>query len=171
MDKMEKNKEPQDYELQINGLINAVIELLKVKVIDSHCYRNLIDNIAAYYTGSVNKTKKWDTKKLKEHCCWTDAAKNTKVMEKEHVIPMSQIITILLALDDLSPSSVKKCIQKYAVYCMVTKEEHSLLNTKYQSKMPAGFWTKGDELYDEPFARYIALDIKVDYDFRYIKAK
>ena len=167
---MKNHTKKPDYELQINGLVNAVIELLKVEVIDSHCYRNLIDNIAAYCVGSINSTNKWDSKKLKEHCYWTFAAKNAKITEKEHVIPMSAIVTILLALDDLSPNSVKECIKKYAVYCMVTKEEHALLNTKYQRSMPDGFNKEGDKLFGKPFARYIDLNIEVDYDYRYIKA-
>ncbi len=49
---------------------------------------------------------------------------------------MAEVVRILLSLKNPHISDVYDVIDKYCVYCIVTPKEHSMLNVKYQRKMP-----------------------------------
>lgn len=142
------------YEVKSEALANAILALINGGVDDSHCYRNLVDNLHAYRIGAVNGTGKWDTKKIKDHCLWTASARNAHKVEKEHVVPMAEVVRILLTLTNPKISDVYDVIDRFCVFCIVTQEEHRILNTKYQSKMPSEFWNRNSEYYMDPWVRY-----------------
>ncbi|EMH2898225.1 hypothetical protein V6G10_004495, partial [Vibrio parahaemolyticus] len=86
------------YAVKAEALAKAILVLVDGGVDDSHCYRNLVDNLYAYRVGAVNGTGKWDTRKIKEQCQWTISARNSDKVEKEHVVPMAEVVRILLSL-------------------------------------------------------------------------
>jgi len=149
------------YQAKAEGLAYAIIELVKTKVDDSLCYRHLIDNLYAYRIRAVNKTDKWDTGRIKDFCRWSVAALNSNKTEKEHVVPMAEIVNILLALDELTISKVHEVIDTYCTYCIVTQEEHQLLNKEFQRKMPKDFYDKDSKYFSDPWARYKKCKIKI----------
>lgn len=166
-----------NYEAQVESLALAVCELVKGNVADSHCYRNLIDNIYAFRINAVNKTGKWDSKAIKrsKECFWSTKALNGngEGLEKEHVVPLAEIVNILLAKPRVSvvgnASALKRAtsvadvynvIDTYCVCCMVDKTEHSSLNKEHQRVMPDEFWDPSNHLYYlNKWARYIKLGI------------
>ncbi|EGU30882.1 hypothetical protein VIBRN418_16386 [Vibrio sp. N418] len=142
------------YTAKAEALAKAILILVDGGVDDSHCYRSLVDNLYAYRVGAVNGTGKWDTRKIKEQCQWTISARNSDKVEKEHVVPMAEVVRILLSITNPQISDVYDVIDKYCVYCIVTPEEHSILNVKYQRKMPSEFWDSNTEYYMDAWSRY-----------------
>ena len=67
-------------------------------------------------TYSNNGKGKWDTRKVKEHCLWTKLARHSKHVEKEHVVPVAEIVRILLPLDTPELSDIYNVIDEYCVY-------------------------------------------------------
>ncbi|WP_299735419.1 hypothetical protein [uncultured Endozoicomonas sp.] len=150
------------YETQAEALAHAILALMHGRVIDSFCYRNLIDNLYAFRIGAVNGTGKWDTGRIKNFCYWTGSAKNAQKTEKEHVIPAAEIVKILLNQPVFDIHSVYRVIDNYSLYCIVTPAEHKLLNSKFQRSMPKEFWQKKSSLYMDPWARYKLLGIEIE---------
>lgn len=150
------------YDKKSEALAEAILALVKGRVDDSHCYRNLIDNLYAFRIGAVNGTGKWDTKKIKENCPWTQLAQKSGKAEKEHVVPMAEIVQILLFKKEPEIEDIYNIIDKYCVYCMVTSEEHAALNVRYQRAMPSEFWDSSSIYYMDVWARYKINQIQVE---------
>lgn len=142
------------YSEKADALAAAILVLVQGKVDDAFCYRPLVDNLYAFRTGAVNRTGKWDINRIKQNCYRTPAAELASKVEKEHVVPMAEIVNILMAEAVSTVDEVKDVLQKYCVYCMVTPEEHLLLNKQYQRQMPAEFWDEGSIYYLDEWARY-----------------
>ncbi|WP_415903210.1 hypothetical protein ACMXYR_05495 [Neptuniibacter sp. QD29_5] len=145
------------------GLINAIKALVDSKVEDTSCYRMLIDNFCAYQMGARNgkdKLGRWDTNKIRNHCLRSVEAhkaiiKNEKGIHRDHVIPMKFIVEKLLALPTPSTTAIMDTLETHAVFAAITEEEHNMLNIKHRSRMPDGYSIEGDDLCDQPYARYI----------------
>lgn len=164
------------YLQQSQALALAIAELVKGGVKDSHCYRSLIDNLHAYRIGAKNKTDKWDTRLLKKFSHWTcNAIKQAGArVEKEHVVPVAEIVNILLAMPpnqikagrvNFSPATTVKqvndVIDKFCLCCMVTDLEHGVLNATHQRSMPEEFWIPGSAYYLDVWARYKKQEIRL----------
>lgn len=171
------------YTEQAEGLINAIKALLDSGVDDTLCYRALIDNFCAYQMDARNgkdKLGRWDTKKIRnsKKCYWSKEAwatelkwrkekpkGETKDLHREHVIPMNVIVKILLEKAQtetgIEAQKIKETLDAFAIFAIVTKDQHSDLNAKYKSKMPDGWKTE-----NPIFARYIE-SFKIEFNDRF----
>lgn len=150
------------YKVKAEALAKSILTLVQGGVDDSHCYRNIVDNLYAYRVGAVNGTGKWDTKKLKDHILWTKAAREAKKVQREHAITMADFVRILLKIENPTVEDIYASIDRFCVQCMVTKEEHDILNEKYQSKMPPDFWDENSNFYMDEWIRYKLCSIDVE---------
>ncbi|HEY1027091.1 MAG TPA: hypothetical protein VGE28_05600 [Pseudomonas sp.] len=146
------------YALQADALVNAILALMHGQVEDAHCYRSLMDNLYAFRTGAINRQGKWDSRKIRQRCHWTTAAVRAREqgggVETEHVVPMAAIVRILLSRPTYDVEWVNEVVGRYCLYCMVTPQEHRILNRKYQRKMPDEFWDASSALHMDAWARY-----------------
>lgn len=142
------------YEQKAEGLANAIVALVQAAVDDPYCYRSLIDNLHAYRVGAVNRTGKWDIHRIKHLCRWTVAARAAGRGDREHVVPMASLLRLLMAEPALDASRVMGIVDRYCLYCIVSRDEHGRLNRQFQRSMPPGFWQQDCALYMNPWARY-----------------
>lgn len=100
--------------------------------------------------------KKFNSKSDYQNFC-------SKNLSHEHVVPNSALHEILLREPILNEKTIFRHLQSYGIRATITQEENKLLcQAGLQSKMPVGFWTDGDPLYKDAFARYKTIFIDGD---------
>ena len=74
---------------------------------------------------------------------------------------MAEIVRILQSLPNPTVNKIYDVIDRFCIYCMVTKDEHRLLNDQYQRTMPQGFWVKNSLHYMDAWLRYKCSGVQV----------
>ena len=159
------------------ALQNAQIELEHIELelrYQRTCHlRHFIDQYYCYKNNYLTRNGRasW------ERIIWRgfvsiDAAQisSRKEVVKEHVVPIKVIANILLSQSEsciLNTQEIASILDRYVVFATISKREDQLLrNAKLNSQMPAGFWEKGHDLYNDLFARYKVVGISGEYSSR-----
>ena len=162
-----------------NCRMNCEIELehvqVELKYGRSQHFRHFIDQWFCYKWGYIKKRGKqpdWDSIAWQEYV--TDDAMivleevNTaktkeekkiamrKVILKEHVIPMKEIIRVLKEFGkEISIEQIENMLNKYLIFATITKDEDRILTkAKLREKMPPSYYDPNHELHEDLFARY-----------------
>jgi len=160
-------------EVKMNKLENTQIELRHIQLELENGrfqhFRSFVDQYYCYKHGYINRNgkAKWSDLFWKEIVSKNAQKTNDKKkVIKEHVIPLRVITDKLAQLaKDGTPSipAIQEVLDKYTIFATITKDEDQRLrDAKLNSKMPNAFYDEKDPLYDDPFARYKAVNIKYE---------
>jgi hypothetical protein len=152
---------------------NALIELkhIELELINGrHQHlRHFVDQYHCYKNNFVKRTG---------HANWEGVVWNgfvsvearqlgdRKKVVKEHVVPLRVVTQLLVELgksSKLSCDAIAALLDKYVIFATISKREDELLRkNKLTSSMPKGYHEKGDPLYNNLLARYMAVGILLE---------
>ena len=124
-----------------------------------HHLRHFIDQYYCYVHGYITKngTPKWsDILWSSNVSIQAQKQKKTKLVVKEHVVPIKVITTKLQALNpSCSLIEIKNVLDEFLIFATITKEEDAKLNQMgLKQKMPKAYYDSSHTLYNDKFSRY-----------------
>ncbi len=133
----------------------------EVKDILSHAIRRLGDGLKCWHAHNKYRnaavqeaTKSIAKPSVYHHYC-------SENFRHEHVVPARAIFKYIKDRKITNEVEILEILKKFCITATITKEDDNELNRlKLQSIMPPGFYDEKDELFDNPFARYIVAGIK-----------
>jgi hypothetical protein len=85
--------------------------------------------------------------------------KNRLIVEKEHIMPLNRITKKLIELSPTpSIEEIERILEENVKYATITKEEDNLL---IKQDMPSEYFDSKHELFNDYFARYKSVGIKL----------
>ncbi|MGE3107931.1 MAG: hypothetical protein AB7G11_10060 [Phycisphaerales bacterium] len=77
----------------------------------------------------------------------------------EHVVPRRIVASMLIDLPDPTPDAVRDTFSRFALACVVMKEEAKAIDFALRDRMPAGFCDPASPEYQDPWSRYRAAGV------------
>lgn len=82
-------------------------------------------------------------------------SKKDNKLRHEHMVPTSERIRILAALNNPTVASIAASLKMFGLRATIHVDEDKVLtDEKLKSKMPAAFWIENSDMYMDPLARY-----------------
>lgn len=166
--------------LKKNGLIELEHILIEIKHNRGEHMRHFIDQWFCYKNGYTTRSgrAKWSEISFNQYNSSgvmdllnkysKDELKKMKgskrlFIEKEHVVPLKLVTHRLLS--EPRPDNtdqLEKVLEKNVFYATITKKEDNILTKMgLRQQMPAGYYNPNDELFRNPFARYLQAGISL----------
>lgn len=142
---------------KLNLIIESIIYCKKVRELGmpKSCYSKALREPIFYLWEKIEKTNKYNSSKFRSFAA-KGIPNNSKNLIYDHAIPFNYVLEKLVAIKNLTPATVRKCLIDNLVTCTITKEENILLNKSgFLHKMPDD-WDGIDPMY-----RY--KKVKIDY--------
>lgn len=109
------------------------------------------------FHGKYNGCKWWSKKALR----LKKQDPKTRLLRHEHAVPRKVVFAMLCKLRNPSVKSVGRICNKFLIGVVVTKEEESLLNRRFNCTMPEDFGNSKSKDYRKPWLRYDRCKIKL----------